>query len=63
MDLPQEWYDALLYGLAERLILPYGKAGTPEAKEIRDRAAGAFILAQSFAVGEGMGSLSITPDH
>lgn len=63
MDLPQEWYDALLYGLAERLILPYGKAGSQEAKEVKEKAAAAFIIAQSFAVGEGMGSLSITPDY
>jgi hypothetical protein len=41
-DVPQEWLDALTYGLAERLGPIFGVSGSPDFKRIADTAAGLF---------------------
>ena len=62
LDFPQEWFEALLYGLADRLTLPYGKAGTPVAASLASLAAGNFTRVMAQDAGEGRGSISIVPE-
>ena len=60
-DLPPEWYKAILYGLANEMILPYGKAGTPRAKKVESEFAAAYMSVKSFDMGEGESSMFILP--
>lgn len=61
-DVPQEWYEATLYNLAERLLEDYGLSGTREADKISLRAATAFAEASSFDAADGESALTIRPD-
>jgi hypothetical protein len=61
-DLPQEWYMALVYGLAESLIPIYGKSGTPRAADITQKALGAYTSVKAFDVDEGESSIFMIPD-
>ena len=61
-DLPQEWYMALVYGLADQLILPYNRSGTPRAAEITGKAANAYASVKAFDMDEGESSIHILPD-
>lgn len=61
-DLPQEWYMALVYGLADQLIPIYGKSGTPRAAEITSKAANAYMSVKAFDLDEGESSIFIVPD-
>lgn len=60
-DLPPEWEEAILYNLAERLILPYGKMGSEEAKEVRRIAPIKYLAIKSWDTASGDGFISITP--
>lgn len=62
-DLPQEWLEAIRYGLALRMIGPYGKAGTPAAAHVTREAARSYAEVEGFTLGEGKASVSITPDY
>lgn len=61
-DLPQEWYMAVTYGLADQLIPVYGKSGTPRAAEITSKAAAAYMSIKAFDVDEGESSIFVVPD-
>jgi len=63
MDLPPEWYEAVVFGLAEKLIGPYSMDGKPAAARVTAAAARTYTIVKGFDVGEGMGSLSITPER
>lgn len=62
IDLPQEWHDAIVYGLASRLVGPYSMDGKPAAARVTAEAQRAYMVVKGFDVGEGKGSLSITQD-
>lgn len=59
-DLPPEWEEAIVWNLAERLIGPYGKAGSDEAKEVRRIAPVKYMAIKSWDVASGGGFISIT---
>jgi len=61
-DLPQEWYHALVYNLALKLVPIYGKSGTPRAAEIRQEAADAYNSIRGFDLSEGEASIFILPN-
>lgn len=61
IDLPQEWHDAIVYGLASRLVGPYSMDGKPAAVRVKAEAEAAYQIVKGFDIGEGKGSLSITP--
>lgn len=64
MDLPQEWYEAVVSNLADRLAIYYSgivSAGTRQ--DVSILAARSYALAKSFNVGEGEGSFSILPER
>lgn len=60
-DLPQEWFNAVVYGLAEKLIPIYGKSGTPRGDKIESEAAKAYNSVRSFDMDEGESSLFVVP--
>jgi hypothetical protein len=43
-DVPQEWLDALTYGLAVRLGPPFGVAGSAEYREVKEEAGRLFAF-------------------
>lgn len=57
MDLPPEWVDAVVYGLADRLGDIYAK----QDPMITAKAARAFTVARQFDGAEGAGVVSILP--
>lgn len=61
-DLPQEWYRAIVYGLALQLTPIYGKSGTPRAAEIRQEASDAYNSVKGFDMDEGESSIFVVPD-
>lgn len=61
-DVPQEWFEAVTYGLAKRLIPRYGKAASPNAQFVAMEADKAYAIVKSFDAGEGASSLTIMPD-
>lgn len=61
-DLPQEWYMALVYGLADQLIPIYGRSGTPRGAEITQKALIAYNSVKSFDIDEGESSIFMVPD-
>lgn len=60
-DLPQEWYLAMVSGLAALLIPIYGKSGTPRAADIRSQAGEAYASVKAFDIDEGESSIFIVP--
>lgn len=60
-DLPQEWYLALVSGLASLLIPIYGKSGTPRAADIRGQAGEAYSSVKAFDIDEGESSIFMVP--
>jgi hypothetical protein len=52
-DFPQEWYEALVYGLADRLAEDYGMVGTPEGQQVASKAAMAYAIVKDNDVGMG----------
>jgi len=61
LDLPQEWYQALIYGLAVELIPQYGKADSGNAKLVVAKFAQVYQVLKNFDTGEGMGSITVRP--
>lgn len=61
LDLPQEWYEAIMYNLAKKLGENAGLLGTNEGKSVVVEAARTYAIVKDFDVGEGMGSISIRP--
>lgn len=61
MDLPQEWYGALMYGLATYLIPHYGRADSSNAKLVVAQFAQLYAAVKNFDTGEGLGSIRIQP--
>jgi len=62
-DLPQEWYLAIVSGLAALFIPIYGKSGTPRAQDIRQQAAEAYTAVKAFDIDEGESSMFILPSE
>jgi hypothetical protein len=60
-DVPQEWLDAMVYGLAKRLAENYGLAGTPDYANISAEAGRTYGVVKGLDVGEGMGTIMINP--
>lgn len=61
-DIPQEWYTAIVYGLALKLTPIYGKSGTPRAAEIRQEAADSYDSVRAFDLDEGESSIFVIPN-
>lgn len=61
-DVPQEWYMALIYGVADQLIPIYGKSGTPRAMDVTQKATVAYNSVKSFDIDEGESSIFVVPD-
>lgn len=61
LDLPQEWYKAIIYGLAVELIPQYGKADSGNAKLVLAGFADSYQKLKNFDTGEGMGSIRLRP--
>lgn len=62
-DLPQEWTEAIRFGLAKRLVGPYGKAGSADAARVEKEAERSYRIVEAFTIAEGKNSVSITPDE
>lgn len=60
-DLPQEWLEAIVYNLAVKLAPGAGVVGTPEFALVKSEAERSFAVIKAWDVGEGKGSLSLTP--
>jgi hypothetical protein len=60
-DLPQEWHEAVVFGLAARLVGIYGLSGKPEAARVEALAVQSYATVKGFDVGEGRGSVRIYP--
>lgn len=63
LDLPQEWYEAVVYGLADRLAEEYGLINTPLGNRVSQKAAMSLQEIKEFDTGEGRGSIRITPAY
>lgn len=61
LDLPQEWYDAIIFGLAKRLAGHAWLLGTEDGKRVMVEAERSYMVVKGFDIGEGTGSISITP--
>ncbi len=61
-DIPSEWLDAVIYGLADRLMENFGMSATPAGQKITARAVTSYAAVKDFDTGEGEGSLFVTPD-
>jgi len=57
LDLPQEWLEAVVYNLADRIADDYGM----DMPKISAKALAFYQVVQKFNVGEGFGSLMIGP--
>lgn len=62
-DVPQEWHEAILYGLSRRIAENYGVLNTPEGKNIVLEADRTYAVVKGFDIGEGEGTLTITPGY
>lgn len=60
-DLPQEWYEAITYNLAVRLIPSAGVSITPEIQLVIGQAKEFYDIVAGFDVGHGRGSIRVTP--
>lgn len=61
LDLPQEWHEAVVYGLARKLMPRYGGAGTPEGQLVLTEAARSYQVVKDFGIGTGKNSIMIVP--
>lgn len=59
-DMPAEWHDAIVFGLAKGFIGPYSMDGKPAAARVMKEADRAYLVVKGFDAGEGVGSLSVT---
>lgn len=62
-DLPPEWYEAVIYNLARRMIPRYGTIDPVTAAHVKETADMTYATLNKFDVGEGIGSIRITPDY
>jgi hypothetical protein len=58
LDLPQEWYNAIVYSLADRLSENLGF----DNQKITLKAISSYEKLKAFNVGEGIGSFTMVPD-
>lgn len=61
LDLPQEWYEAVVYNLADRFAEEYGLINTPLGQRVAQKAAMSLQEIKEFDTGEGRGSVRIVP--
>lgn len=61
IDLPQEWHEAIVFGLADRLVGMYGMAGKPAALRVREEALRTYQVVKGFDVGEGRAPVRVIP--
>lgn len=62
-DLPQEWHEAVVFGLADRLVGAYSMAGKPAAARVKDEATRSYQTVKGFNLGEGRASVRVLPAH
>lgn len=62
-DLPQEWHEAVVYGLAARLVGNFGMAGKPAAARVEALAQSSYQTVKGFGLAEGMASVRVTPSN
>lgn len=63
IDLPQEWHEAIVYNLAQRMIPRYGPIDAVTAGTVNALATQTYGAVEMFNTGEGAGSFFITPDR
>jgi hypothetical protein len=63
IDLPQEWYLAVVYGLAQLLSPIYGKVGTARGATVEKWASIYYQSVKGFDTAEGLASVRIMPDY
>jgi hypothetical protein len=61
IDVPSEWYEPIMYGLADKLQEGSGFASTVEGRKITLEAQRLYSVVKGYDIGEGMGSISIVP--
>ena len=61
LDIPKEWYEAVTYNLAKRLLAYYPGAHPNSIKLVMDMAPSSYKTVKDFDVGEGLGSIMVTP--
>lgn len=61
-DFPAEWYEALVYNLAQRMIPDYGAGNTPEASLVIGEAARLLADVRDFDTGEGEAVITVLPE-
>ncbi len=63
IELPDYWLEAAVWNLAERLLTPYGKDGTPMAQKVMGRAKDLYDTAAAFdVIQNGGGEVQFTPE-
>lgn len=64
IEVPDYWIEALIYKLAERLLIPYGFSGTPTSQEVRFMSKDLYDTASAFdVVQDGGGIIHFVPDR
>lgn len=63
LDLPQEWYEAVIYGLADRMAENYGLINTPLGQRVSEKAQASLQEIKDFDTAEGMGSIRVLPNR
>ncbi len=61
IDLPQEWYEAVIYNLADRFAEDYGLVNTETAIKVSAKAQIAYETVKGFNTGQYRGSIRIVP--
>lgn len=61
LDLPTEWYEAVVYNLADRFAEEFGLTNSPLGQRVALKAMEKFEDVKAFDVGEGLGSIRISP--
>lgn len=64
IEVPDYWTEAIIYKLAERLLIPYGFSGKPISQEVRFMATDLYQTASAFDVlQDGGGFTHFVPDR
>jgi hypothetical protein len=61
LDIPKEWYEAVTYNLAKRLLAYYPGVHQNSIKLVMEMAPSSYAQVKNFDVGEGMGSIMVVP--
>jgi len=61
LDLPQAWFEAVIYGLADRLSEEHGIINTPLGQRVTQRARETLEKIKAFDLGEAKNSIRISP--